>query len=151
MAVVQQAKSRRSRAEEKLAKDVRNLTQLLTDPADEPLAPSEQIVRRRLGLVVQTLAAFNEYEDQYILVLQPDEEACAEELAYVDTVLDPAAAAIEAAEIYLEAQDPAIAHAPTVDDVMREREQHRLAARGRVEAGRDRVQTSVLHAITETG
>ena len=97
------------------------------------------------------MAAFNEFEDQYILVLQPDEVACAEELAYVDTVLDPAAAAIETAEVYLEAQDPAIAHAPTVDDVTREREQHRLAARGRVEAGRDRVQTNVLQVITEAG
>ena len=45
------------------------------------------------------MAAFNEFEDQYILVLQPDEVAHAEELAYVDTVLDPAAAAIETAEV----------------------------------------------------
>ena len=122
MAAVQQAKNRRTRAREKLAWDVRNLEALLRNPKGIQRAPSLPILRRKLDLVKQARLAFDELEDQYILQLQPEGADRADELIYVNTVSNLTDTAIDAAEEYLDAMDPAVVCAPSIDEVRAEQE-----------------------------
>ena len=130
MAAVQQAKNRRTRAWEKLARDVRNLEALLRNPEGIQRAPSVQIVRRKLDLVKQARAAFDELEDQYILQLQPDGANRADKLVYMNTVSNLTDTAIDATEEYLDTMDPAVVRAPSVYEMRAEQEQERLETMG---------------------
>ena len=147
----QQALNRSRRSAENLATNVRYMQEVLHEADGVARMPSAYTVRRRLNVVIVDQTEFVEHEDQHLDLLLVDEEARNAEITYMDTIMVPTNTAIDAAEEYLQSQDPASAAVLSVDDVTWEREQARLAARAKVEAGRTRVGANAAFSIAETG